>query len=860
MITEKIMPVDAGSITREPSKDYTNSKSKTSKFKKIFNGIRKNGAMGVITSPEEVTEPSISTVEAKPTREGGSMLKMINGIRKDGAVGLTLSVTSENSASQSQQQQEPTMEEPSSKENIVRMDKYGFILSGDSPTAGKHHTPLLDPDVRLNKWQDMLDRVPSGKKTVRFSNTQSKVKYYTRRGLPDSMRRRAWTVLTGVDAVMAQREGEYEGLVRRADEEFERWRCHVDNGEENDKMQRRDSEVSALGDASVSNAVLETIDRDIHRTFPKHYLFHNGLDEEDDGGDGSVLTGSVDDSEDVGDSDDEDDEDADEHELVPNEMTDENKMEKKKMFDDMIGRSLSLTGCGRLDDVSQSEKKMGDKSSSVASTAEASSASSTEGHGAGQAALRRILRAYSVYDSEVGYCQGMNFIAAMFLTFLSEEESFWLLVIVMNEEPYKLRELFGEDMSGTHEVLYIAEKLLQQFLPKLSQHMEAESIHISMFVTQWLLTVYTSTFPFELVSRVWDSFLVEGWKVVYRVMLALMEQASKDVINFSFEQILNYFREFPNSVDGAKVMDASLKIPLKRKHIQKHVTEWRRGNTEDNSKTSSGLVNPFRRRESQESSASGTVKSHGEGSKGSKTSSSRSRFKKRRSGDITIEDLGPKLSPIVGSSKFAIMINNVLTPEECAEVIDLAEQSGFQPAAIYDAATKTVHRNCTSRMIEDEALAENWFERILHALNDTPYEHEVKACPWNKNNESLQAVSLNERLNVNRYAQGQFYTKHMDAAFIRGSDAGDKEGEKSLMSVHIYLNDGYKGGITRFHGGKRWFDVNTKMGSVLLFESSIPHEAVKVTKGEKYVVRSDIMYSSKTDLSEVAGTGFTQQL
>jgi predicted 2-oxoglutarate/Fe(II)-dependent dioxygenase YbiX len=207
------------------------------------------------------------------------------------------------------------------------------------------------------------------------------------------------------------------------------------------------------------------------------------------------------------------------------------------------------------------------------------------------------------------------------------------------------------------------------------------------------------------------------------------------------------------------------------------------------------------------------------------------------------------------------MINNVLTPEECAEVIELAEQSGFQPAAIYDAATKTVHRNCTRRMIDDDALAENWFERILHALNDTPYEHKVKDCPWLKEgNESLHAVSLNEQLRVNRYAQGQFYTKHLDAAFTRGSDAGDREGEKSLMSVHIYLNDGYKGGITRFHGGGRWFDVNTKMGSVLLFEASIPHEAAKVTKGEKYVVRSDIMYSSKADLSEVAGTGFTQQL
>lgn len=46
----------------------------------------------------------------------------------------------------------------------------------------------------------------------------------------------------------------------------------------------------------------------------------------------------------------------------------------------------------------------------------------------GQAALRRVLRAYSYHDPEVGYCQGMNFIAGMFLTQMTEEEAFWLLV------------------------------------------------------------------------------------------------------------------------------------------------------------------------------------------------------------------------------------------------------------------------------------------------------------------------------------------------------------------------------------------------------------------------------------------------
>jgi hypothetical protein len=198
------------------------------------------------------------------------------------------------------------------------------------------------------------------------------------------------------------------------------------------------------------------------------------------------------------------------------------------------------------------------------------------GMGQGQSSLRRVLRAYSMYDTDVGYCQGMNFIAAMFLTFLTEEESFWLLVVVMNEEPYKIREMFGEDMAGTHEVLYIAEKLIEQFLPKFAKTLQGEMINVSMIVTPWLMTVYASTFPFELVVRVWDSFLVEGWKVVYRVMLSLLDHASKDLTDKTFEDILNYFRDFPSTVNGQTIMAGSLRIPLKSKHIQNHVLQWRR--------------------------------------------------------------------------------------------------------------------------------------------------------------------------------------------------------------------------------------------------------------------------------------------
>jgi len=193
---------------------------------------------------------------------------------------------------------------------------------------------------------------------------------------------------------------------------------------------------------------------------------------------------------------------------------------------------------------------------------------------AGQASLRRVLRAYSYYDREVGYCQGMNFIAGMFLTLMSEEESFWLLVSVMKEKPCSMRGLFGEGMRETHKVLHVAEKLIQQFLPRISKHFDHEHIHVTMYATQWLLTQFTSSFKFDLVTRVWDCFLGEGWKIIYRVMLALLQQYQTQLLKMSFEEILAFFRELPTRVNGPNMIQVALKIPLRKKHIEKYEMEW----------------------------------------------------------------------------------------------------------------------------------------------------------------------------------------------------------------------------------------------------------------------------------------------
>lgn len=146
----------------------------------------------------------------------------------------------------------------------------------------------------------------------------------------------------------------------------------------------------------------------------------------------------------------------------------------------------------------------------------------------------------------------------------------------MNNDLCKMRGLFGEGMRDTHKVLFVAEKLIHHYLPRIERHFEKEHIHLTMYATQWLLTQYTSSFKFDLVFRVWDSLLGEGWKIVYRIMLALLQKHQSQLTKMTFEEILTFFREMPNGgdVDGNQIMDIALKIPLRKKVIAKYEKDW----------------------------------------------------------------------------------------------------------------------------------------------------------------------------------------------------------------------------------------------------------------------------------------------
>uniref|UniRef100_A0A672L192 RAB GTPase activating protein 1 n=1 Tax=Sinocyclocheilus grahami TaxID=75366 RepID=A0A672L192_SINGR len=160
--------------------------------------------------------------------------------------------------------------------------------------------------------------------------------------------------------------------------------------------------------------------------------------------------------------------------------------------------------------------------------------------GDGQDSLYKICKAYSVYDEEIGYCQGQSFLAAVLLLHMPEEQAFSVLVKIMFE--YGLRELFKQNFEDLHCKFFQLERLMQECIPDLYTHFLNLSLEAHMYASQWFLTLFTAKFPLYMVFHIIDLLLCEGISVIFNVALALLKTSKDDLLQTDFEGALKFFR------------------------------------------------------------------------------------------------------------------------------------------------------------------------------------------------------------------------------------------------------------------------------------------------------------------------------
>ncbi len=174
----------------------------------------------------------------------------------------------------------------------------------------------------------------------------------------------------------------------------------------------------------------------------------------------------------------------------------------------------------------------------------------------------------------------------------------------------------------------------------------------------------------------------------------------------------------------------------------------------------------------------------------------------------------------------AFVVYDVLTPAECVEYIAAAEDEGFHEAPINTrhGVQRIPEVRNNERVVVDR---DDWADHFWECFSglELPYLNGCEAC------------GVNERFRVYRYEPSQRFAPHYDGHYARPDGS-----EVSGWSILIYLSDDFDGGETRFLPPEPLTEVVPEQGMALFFRHDMLHEGVEVTRGRKYVLRTDLMF------------------
>lgn len=238
--------------------------------------------------------------------------------------------------------------------------------------------------------------------------------------------------------------------------------------------------------------------------------------------------------------------------------------------------------------------------------------------------------------------------------------------------------------------------------------------------------------------------------------------------------------------------------------------------------------------------------------------------------------------------RYAVLLDNVLSPQECETLIRAAEatspEKGWERAMVNIGGGRQMliedNRNCGRIIWDSPEMVDRIWKRIEHVpevqeikrLENVPGIFGNGPAKWR---EVWRFTRPNERMRFLKYVGGEYFRPHCDGSYVTPDGK-----ERSYFTMHLYLNDAgtvteddlkgmsakerktavssvLVGGATTFHAWdmKRKYDVMPKAGRILLFQHrDLIHSGDDVVSGVKYTMRTDLMYTvDSTTKAKVQG-------
>ncbi|OQR97595.1 hypothetical protein ACHHYP_10171 [Achlya hypogyna] len=185
-----------------------------------------------------------------------------------------------------------------------------------------------------------------------------------------------------------------------------------------------------------------------------------------------------------------------------------------------------------------------------------------------EAQMRRLLRAYVIYNPRVGYSQGMNFLIRLLLETGDEASVFWGFVRLCEGPPT----LFEPGFHALQTLFSKLDLLVREQLPELHSHLERVGVHVSMFAARWFLTLFSSleTFGPELALRFLDLFHLDRHRVLCGMAVVVLDELQPWLLDADLEACLAVLQcprqvlETPDAAKATQMIQHALVLSITR--------------------------------------------------------------------------------------------------------------------------------------------------------------------------------------------------------------------------------------------------------------------------------------------------------
>ena len=161
--------------------------------------------------------------------------------------------------------------------------------------------------------------------------------------------------------------------------------------------------------------------------------------------------------------------------------------------------------------------------------------------GNGKTMLINVLSTLAFIRPEIGYCQGMNFIAGALIELIEEEEKiFWIFLSFIDNIDLNL--LFLKNMPDYAIRVYQLKHYIKQYYPDLFIHFKKHQIHPDIFFSKWILTIFANYLPFYLLYKIWDLFIIDKWKAIFRISMILLGLMKDKLITLNLDEFCLFFK------------------------------------------------------------------------------------------------------------------------------------------------------------------------------------------------------------------------------------------------------------------------------------------------------------------------------